>query len=77
MGANFRYLAPEPSSEMFVDCNICISIPSFACDKYRCVGVYPGFNFRVTALPLKDTKFCTPRKFPAIYTGSGRRINET
>ena len=35
--------------------------------KYRCVGVYPGFNVHVTALPSKNAKFCTPRKFPVIY----------
>ncbi len=31
-----------------------------------CMGVYPsGFNFHVL-LPSKNTKFCTPQKFPAI-----------
>ena len=25
MGANFRYLAPEPSVEMFVGSNICLN----------------------------------------------------
>ncbi len=35
--------------------------------KYRCVGVYSSFNFRViTTLPSKNAKFCTPQKFPTI-----------
>ena len=33
------------------------------------MGVYLGFNFRVTSLPSKNTKICTTRKFPSIrYT---------
>ncbi len=33
--------------------------------KYRCVGVYL-LIFALTTLPSKNTKFCNPRKFPAI-----------
>ncbi len=64
MGANFHYLAPEPSAEMLVGFNICKeSTPtsSFACECW-CVGV-----LILALLCPRKNKILPPHKhFPAI-----------
>ena len=58
-------MAPEPSAEMFVGSNIRGSVLGNYTHqnvKYRCVGVYPGFNFRVHYSALKKREILHPTK---------------
>ncbi len=70
MGATFRYLALEPSAEMFVGSN---NYSRFNARKphppiaVHVTGVWEFIPFALTALPSKNMKFYIPRNFPVLW----------
>ncbi len=84
IAGNFRYLAPElePSAEMCVGSNIRGSVPGNHTHqlalhvKYRCVGVYPGFNFRVHYSALEKREIFAPHEIFALYGTYVRTIKQ-